>query len=220
MIVYISKGNQGSCKIRTTGISGERNQVRQQQSKHQQGGKKPEQTKKGKGAAIFIFQSWRRNVRPRSGANSPPQMDISFPLLTNVNLEEYPIVICAKIGGHDIHMIIVVIRRGPMVSVLLLLFRDEIEIPVCCDDDDDYSAITPSKPVDSLSIGDEHLNTISATESDKFIKSCVENLVPNPSEFEGENGCDVHAYFTTFSNVLFDADDESDSSDYQSCSDE
>nr|GFB57999.1 hypothetical protein [Tanacetum cinerariifolium] len=69
-------------------------------------------------------------------------------------------------------------------------------------------------------MGDEHLNTIPATKSDKFIKSYVENLVPNPSESEGENGCDVHACFTTFLNVLSDADDESDSSDYQSCSDE
>nr|GEW60785.1 hypothetical protein [Tanacetum cinerariifolium] len=31
-------------------------------------------------------------------------------------------------------------------------------------------------------MGDEHLNTIPATESDELIKSCVENLVPNPSE--------------------------------------
>nr|GEW53001.1 hypothetical protein [Tanacetum cinerariifolium] len=61
---------------------------------------------------------------------------------------------------------------------------------------------------------DEHLNTIPATESNKFIKSCVENLVPNPSESEGENGCDVHACFTTFSNVIVDADDESDSNQH------
>nr|GFC27573.1 hypothetical protein [Tanacetum cinerariifolium] len=71
--------------------------------------------------------------------------------------------------------------------------------PVCCDDDDDEEsskslkdniifelppcvAITPSEPVDSLIMGDEHLNTILATESDEFIKSCVENLVPNPSD--------------------------------------
>nr|GEV72219.1 hypothetical protein [Tanacetum cinerariifolium] len=59
-----------------------------------------------------------------------------------------------------------------------------------------------------------------ATESDEFIKSCVENLVQNPSESEGENGCDVPACFTTFSNVLFDAECEFDSSDDQSCSDE
>nr|GEW75946.1 hypothetical protein [Tanacetum cinerariifolium] len=91
--------------------------------------------------------------------------------------------------------------------------------PACCDDDDD-SAITPNEPVNSLSMGDEHLDTIPATESDKFIKSCVENLVPNPSESEGENGCDLPACFTTFSNILFDADYESNSSGYQLCSDE
>nr|GEW62628.1 hypothetical protein [Tanacetum cinerariifolium] len=95
------------------------------------------------------------------------------------------------------------------------------KIPACCDDDDDYnSAITPNEPVDSLSMEDEHLNTISATESNEFIKSSVENLVLNPSESKGENGCDVHACFTTFSNVLFDAEYEFDSSDDQSCSDE
>nr|GEV35508.1 hypothetical protein [Tanacetum cinerariifolium] len=55
------------------------------------------------------------------------------------------------------------------------------KIPGCSDDDDDYNfAITPNEPVDSLSMGDEHLDTIPAMESDEFIKSCVENLVPNP----------------------------------------
>nr|GEY33916.1 hypothetical protein [Tanacetum cinerariifolium] len=95
------------------------------------------------------------------------------------------------------------------------------KIPVCYDDDDDYnSAITPNEPVYSLGMGDEHLNTIPATESDEFINSSVENLVPNPSESEGENGCDVPACFTTFSNILFDADYEFDSVDDQSLSDE
>nr|GEV47634.1 hypothetical protein [Tanacetum cinerariifolium] len=95
------------------------------------------------------------------------------------------------------------------------------KIPVCYDDDDDYdSSITPNEPVDSLSMGDEHLNTILATKLDELIKSCVENLVPNPGEYEGENGCDVPACFTTFSNIHFNADYESDSSDYQSCYDE
>nr|GFC17312.1 hypothetical protein [Tanacetum cinerariifolium] len=68
--------------------------------------------------------------------------------------------------------------------------------------------------------GDEHLNTISATKSNEFINSCVENLVPNPSESEGENGCDMPAFFTTFSNILFDAEYEFDSVDDHSCSDE
>nr|GEV70633.1 hypothetical protein [Tanacetum cinerariifolium] len=92
--------------------------------------------------------------------------------------------------------------------------------PACSDDDDDYSAITPNEPVDSLSIGDEYLNTIPTTESDELIKSCVENLVPKPSESKGENGCDVLTCFTTFSNILFDAEYEFDSVDDQSCSDE
>nr|GEY18459.1 hypothetical protein [Tanacetum cinerariifolium] len=69
-------------------------------------------------------------------------------------------------------------------------------------------------------MGDEHLNTIPATKSDKFIKSCVENLVPNPSKSEGENGCDVPACFTTFSNILFDADYNFYSVNDQSFSDE
>nr|GFA08986.1 hypothetical protein [Tanacetum cinerariifolium] len=57
------------------------------------------------------------------------------------------------------------------------------KILACYDDDDDYNfAITPNKPVDSLIKEDEHLDTIPATELDEFIKSCVENLVPNPKE--------------------------------------
>nr|GEW73839.1 hypothetical protein [Tanacetum cinerariifolium] len=53
---------------------------------------------------------------------------------------------------------------------------------------------------------DEYLDTISATKSDEFIKSSFENLVPNPSESEGEHECDVPACddFTTISNLLFD----------------
>nr|GEX98399.1 hypothetical protein [Tanacetum cinerariifolium] len=57
-------------------------------------------------------------------------------------------------------------------------------------------------------------------EKDEFIKSSVENLVPNPSESEGENGCDVPSCFTTFLNTLFDADYEFYSSNDQSLSDE
>nr|GFA99210.1 hypothetical protein [Tanacetum cinerariifolium] len=95
------------------------------------------------------------------------------------------------------------------------------KIPACCDDDYDYdSAITPilstEEPVNSLSMRDEHLDTISAMESDEVIKSSVEDLVPIPSESEGENGCDVPSCFTTFSNILFDADYDFESVDDQS----
>nr|GEV78245.1 hypothetical protein [Tanacetum cinerariifolium] len=95
------------------------------------------------------------------------------------------------------------------------------KIPACCDDDDDYdSVITPvsstEEPVNSLSMGDEHLDTIPATESDEVIKFSVEDLVPIPSESEVENGCDVPSCFTTFSNILFDADYDFESVDDQS----
>nr|GEZ33438.1 hypothetical protein [Tanacetum cinerariifolium] len=73
------------------------------------------------------------------------------------------------------------------------------KIPACCDDGDDYDfAITPvlstEEPIDSLSMGDEHLDTILATESDEVIKFSVEDLIPIPSKFEGipDTMCDVH----------------------------
>nr|GEY98399.1 hypothetical protein [Tanacetum cinerariifolium] len=95
------------------------------------------------------------------------------------------------------------------------------KIFACFDDDDDYAfAITPNEPVNSLSMGDEHFDTVPATELDEFIKSSVENLVPNPSESKGENDCDVPACFTTFSNILFDTDYDFYSSDDQSLYDE
>nr|GEW69520.1 hypothetical protein [Tanacetum cinerariifolium] len=65
------------------------------------------------------------------------------------------------------------------------------KIPACCDDDDDYNfAITPNEPVDSLSMGDEHLDTILETESDEFIKSCVKNLVTNPKKIISNPLCE------------------------------
>ncbi|GJZ51474.1 hypothetical protein Tco_0605989 [Tanacetum coccineum] len=81
--------------------------------------------------------------------------------------------------------------------------------PAFYDDDDEYTiqyreylenssnAITPDLPTEepdnSLSMGDEHLDTIPETESDEVIKSSVEDLVPIPSESEGisDDTCDV-----------------------------
>ncbi|GJU11414.1 hypothetical protein Tco_1133810, partial [Tanacetum coccineum] len=123
-------------------------------------------------------------------------------------------------------------------------------IPVCYDDDDDEErsiplkdtiisglpqcvAITPAlsteEPVDSLIMENEHLDTIPEMESDEFIKSSVENLVPTPSESEdASNGeCDLPFYdyfpkshLVTFSNPLFDIDDDCTSSDDESFSEE
>nr|GEU52532.1 hypothetical protein [Tanacetum cinerariifolium] len=55
------------------------------------------------------------------------------------------------------------------------------KIPACYDDDDnDYTfSITPNEPNNSLSMGNEHLDTSPAMKSDEFIKSSIENLVPN-----------------------------------------
>nr|GFB62737.1 hypothetical protein [Tanacetum cinerariifolium] len=48
------------------------------------------------------------------------------------------------------------------------------KIPAYYDDDDDYNfPIIPNVTVDSLSMGDKHLDTVPATESDEFIKSSV-----------------------------------------------
>nr|GFC46569.1 hypothetical protein [Tanacetum cinerariifolium] len=54
-----------------------------------------------------------------------------------------------------------------------------------------FSAITSDEPVlpieepdNSLSIGDEHLDTIPAMKSEEFIKSGVENLIPIPKVME------------------------------------
>nr|GEZ07943.1 hypothetical protein [Tanacetum cinerariifolium] len=71
------------------------------------------------------------------------------------------------------------------------------------------------EPEDFLRMRDKHLDTILKTELDEFIKSSVENLVPNTSESEDDSECDVPTYddFTTFSNLLFDVDDNFSSSD-------
>nr|GEZ60201.1 hypothetical protein [Tanacetum cinerariifolium] len=71
---------------------------------------------------------------------------------------------------------------------------------------------------------DEHLYTIPETESNEFIKSSVENLVPSPIESGDlpDSECDVPVSddLTTFFNLLFDADDDFSFSDNESFFDE
>nr|GEU90757.1 hypothetical protein [Tanacetum cinerariifolium] len=95
-------------------------------------------------------------------------------------------------------------------------------------------ATAPVLPIEepkySLSMGDEHLSTIPETESDEVIKSSVKNLFPIPSVSEvtsnNESKCDVPVndesspIFTTFSNPLFDCNDDFTSSDDKSLSNE
>ncbi|GKA29071.1 hypothetical protein Tco_0715316 [Tanacetum coccineum] len=98
-------------------------------------------------------------------------------------------------------------------------------------------AITPDLPTeDSLCMGDEHLSTIPKKKSDEFIKSSVEDLVPIPSESEdilkSDSDCDLPScddFFSidvprdvsvTFSNPIFDSNDDFTSIDDDSLSDE
>ncbi|GJT69897.1 hypothetical protein Tco_1029183 [Tanacetum coccineum] len=72
-------------------------------------------------------------------------------------------------------------------------------------------------------MGDEHLDTIPETESDEFIKSSVEDLVPIPSESEGipDSVCDVPLCnnptsleaFKEHSETIIDSNDDNSSSD-------
>ncbi|GKD00130.1 hypothetical protein Tco_1170404 [Tanacetum coccineum] len=79
-----------------------------------------------------------------------------------------------------------------------------------------YVAITPDlqieEPEDSLIIRDEELSTIPKKELDEVIKSSVKNFVPLPSDSEGKS--------MTFSNPLFDSNNDFISSDDESLSDE
>nr|GEV55205.1 hypothetical protein [Tanacetum cinerariifolium] len=95
-------------------------------------------------------------------------------------------------------------------------------------------AIAPILPTEepeySLSIGYEHLSTTPETKSDEVTESIVKNLVPIPSEYEvtsdDEREYDVpikddsSPAFTTFSNPLFDYNDDFTSSDDESLSEE
>ncbi|GJR14106.1 gag-pol polyprotein [Tanacetum coccineum] len=90
------------------------------------------------------------------------------------------------------------------------------------------------EPEDSLSMGDEDLSTIPEKESDKVIKSSVEDLVPILSESEDTSGSDSECdspscndfspiivseeKSMTFSNPLFDSNEDFTSSDDESLS--
>nr|GEX15876.1 hypothetical protein [Tanacetum cinerariifolium] len=91
-------------------------------------------------------------------------------------------------------------------------------------------------PRDSLIMGNEDINTIPEKESDEFIKSSVEYLVPIPSESEDTSGSYSEYIFpscndfspidisegksVTFSNLHFNSNDDFTSSDDESLSDE
>ncbi|GKD80149.1 hypothetical protein Tco_1342770, partial [Tanacetum coccineum] len=109
-------------------------------------------------------------------------------------------------------------------------------------DDDDYEEsiiplneiVSQIPPEDSLIIGDQNLSTIPEKESDEFIKSSVEDLIPISSEYEDTFESDSESDLPscndfspipeekslTFSNPLFDSNEDFNSSDDESLSDE
>ncbi|GJR35164.1 hypothetical protein Tco_1210848 [Tanacetum coccineum] len=117
---------------------------------------------------------------------------------------------------------------------------------ICYDDDDDEErtiplneiisqlppsiAITPvlptMEPEDSLIVEDENLSTILEKESDELIKSSVEDLVPIKRESkdtsDSDKECDLPFCdnFVTFSNPLFDSNDDFTFSDDDSLPEE
>ncbi|GKB13820.1 hypothetical protein Tco_0847743 [Tanacetum coccineum] len=124
----------------------------------------------------------------------------------------------------EIKIIQQILERTSFDAITSALPTEEPDNSLSIGDEPEFSI------TDSLSMGDEHLSTISETKSDELIKSSVENLVPTPSESEDlskdlsdiESECNVPVCdnFTTFSNPLFDADDDFSSSDDESFSDE
>ncbi|GJT26692.1 hypothetical protein Tco_0906967 [Tanacetum coccineum] len=123
-------------------------------------------------------------------------------------------------------------------SLLLDVLNDHFEIYCTSSNNDsfeDIDYIEASPPEDFLIIGNEELSTIPEKESDEFIKSSVEDLVPIPRESEDTSGSDsenvLHSCddfspisifeekLVTFSNPLFNSNDEFTSSDDESLSD-
>ncbi|GKB00965.1 hypothetical protein Tco_0829009 [Tanacetum coccineum] len=151
------------------------------------------------------------------------------------------------------------VQASRAVALIFSTYPSQRFKSFCYDDDDDYDyeestiplneiysqippsiAITPVlptlEPEDSLIIRNEELSTILEKESDKVIKSSVEDLVPILCEFEdtseSDSDCDlplcddfspINVYkekSVTFSNPLFDSNDDFTSSDDESLSDE
>nr|GEW18049.1 hypothetical protein [Tanacetum cinerariifolium] len=115
--------------------------------------------------------------------------------------------------------------RRIMRSLERLLYSSSIQYKEYLENSS--NATTPDLPTkepdNSLSMGDEHLDTISETESDEVIKSSVEDLVPILSESDGisDDTCDcLFEKSVTFSNPLFNLNDDFTSSDDESLSDE
>nr|GEW22935.1 Pol polyprotein [Tanacetum cinerariifolium] len=88
--------------------------------------------------------------------------------------------------------------------------------------------LSTKEPEHSLSMGYEHLSITPETESDEVMESNAKNLLPIPSEYEVTSEIkndmpandDSSQVFITFSNPIFNDDDDLDSSDNESLPEE
>ncbi|GJT32593.1 hypothetical protein Tco_0923012 [Tanacetum coccineum] len=157
--------------------------------------------------------------------NDPPNV------FTHPSQPQYETYTC-ELCGNDAHYGYYCPPRFPLESTIPL---NEIvsQIPPSI-------AIIPVlptlEPEDSFIMGDENVSTILEKELDEFIKSSVEDLVPIPSEFEDTSRSDseydlpscndfspINVFeekSVTFSNPLFDSNNDFTSSDDESLSDE
>nr|GEX10330.1 hypothetical protein [Tanacetum cinerariifolium] len=132
------------------------------------------------------------------GYNYPPKVSIFSNLepCHNQNVEEFPQTLPSfhpRCYSGD--------ENSFAYDSTLDFVNDSSNIPICYDDDDDEESSIPLRDIiifklplciaitlvlstketkNSLIIWDKHLDTIPKNESDEFIKSSVENLVPNP----------------------------------------
>ncbi|GJW11779.1 hypothetical protein Tco_1577606 [Tanacetum coccineum] len=116
--------------------------------------------------------------------------------------------------------------KDKIIDPILERFIDEpahiYSPPPGDDDDDNDDLLTTSLPVlptveleDSFIMGDKDLFTIPEKELDEFIKYSVEDLVTIPSESEDTSNSDKECdlpFSVTFSNPLFDSNDDFTSS--------
>nr|GFD41661.1 hypothetical protein [Tanacetum cinerariifolium] len=77
-----------------------------------------------------------------------------------------------------------------------LEYHDEIKIAELTENFNVTPVLSTEEADNSLSMRDEHLDTIPATKADEFIKSSVEDLIPILSESEGipDHRCDVPSH--------------------------
>nr|GEV65320.1 hypothetical protein [Tanacetum cinerariifolium] len=149
-------------------------------------------------------------------------------MINQIQIEDYH---NERIDSHYIREYEIKIDELKESTILLNEIISQVPLPIAI-----TLVLLNMEPEDFLIMGDEDLSTIPEKESDEVIKSSVEELVPIPSESEDTSGsyseydlssCDDFSPIdvpegksVTFSNLLFNLNDDFTSSDDESLSDE